>query len=136
MPAPLQLPTAVKVDPLQEAAPQLVVAGAFLQAPLPSHFPVKPHGGLAWQPPCGSISSAPTGWQVPPMPATLHDWQFPQLSAVQQTPSAQWPLSHSVPCVQSWPSRLSPQEPALQTLPVEQSLSAPQAALHVVPLQA
>jgi hypothetical protein len=61
VPAPLQLPTFVKVDPLQVAVPQVVVAGAFRHKPLPSHFPVKPHGGLAVQPPCGSISAAPTG---------------------------------------------------------------------------
>jgi hypothetical protein len=66
----------------------------------------------------------------------LHDWQLPQLSDVQQTPSAQWPLSHSLGRVQIWPSRLRPHDPALQTLPVEQSLSPPHAALQVVPLQA
>ena len=117
VPLPLQLPTPVKVEPLQLAVPQLVLAGAFLHAPLPSHLPVNPQGGLAWQPPCGSISSAPTGWHVPASPATLHDWQLPQLSDVQQTPSAQWPLSHSVGRVQIWPRRLRPHDPALQKLP-------------------
>jgi hypothetical protein len=88
-PLPLQLPTGVNVWPLHEAAPQLVVAGAFRQAPLPSQRPVKPQGGLAGQPPCGSIASAGTGLHVPARPATLHDRQLPHVSEAQQTPSTQ-----------------------------------------------
>jgi hypothetical protein len=126
----------VNIDPLHEAAPQLVVAGALRQAPFPSHLPVKPQGGLARQPPCGSISPSGTGWHMPPRPVTLQDWQLPQLSVVQQTPSAQWALSHSVPTVHSWPRRLRPQAPALQTLPGAQSPSPPHAPLQVVPLHA
>src|SRR5262245_58665643 len=53
-PAPLQLPIGVNVDPVQEAAPQLVVGAAFRQAPLPSQVPLNPQGGFAMQPPCGS----------------------------------------------------------------------------------
>ena len=77
-----------------------------------------------------------TGLHMPAMPAALHDWQFPQLAAAQQTPSVQWPLSHSAPAEQSWPRRLRPQDPALHTFPGAQSPSAPQAAWQVVPLQA
>jgi hypothetical protein len=87
VPAPLQLPAFVKVDPLHEAVPQLVVAGAFAQFPLPSQRPVNPQGGLGVQPPCGSIAPAMIGLHMPAMPATLHDWQLPQLAAPQQTPS-------------------------------------------------
>jgi hypothetical protein len=126
----------VNIDPLHAAAPQLVVVGAFRHAPLPSHRPSNPQGGAAVQPPCGSMSSAITGRHMPAMPATLHDWQVPQLAVEQQTPSVQLPLSHSLPPAHSWPSRLSPHEPALQTLPGAQSPSAPQAALQVVPLHA
>jgi hypothetical protein len=132
----LQLPTDVKVDPLHEAAPQLVVVAALRQAPLPSHLPVNPQGGVGVQPPCGSISSLPTGLHIPAMPATLHDWQLPQTADEQQTPSTQWALSHSPAAAHSWPRRFNPQEPALQTLPGAQSASPPQAALQVVPLQA
>jgi hypothetical protein len=96
-PAPLQWPAGVSVDPLHEVVPQLVVTAALRQAPLPSHRPLKPQGGLAAQPPCGSISSAATGWQAPAMPATLQDWQLPHGPVEQQTPSTQLPLSHSVP---------------------------------------
>jgi hypothetical protein len=61
---------------------------------------------------------------------------LPQLAAAQQTPSVQWPLSHSLLPPHSWPRRFSPHDPPLQTLPVEQSPSPPQAAWQVVPLQA
>jgi hypothetical protein len=132
----LQLPTGVDVDPLQEASPQLVAAGSFRQAPLPSHLPVKPQGGLGAQPPCGSMSSAGTKWHVPARPATLHDWQVPQGPVAQQTPSVHWPLSHSLPPAHSWPRRFNPHAPWLQTLPAAQSPSPPQAPLQVVPLHA
>ena len=135
-PAPLQLPTGVNVDPLHEAVPQLVVVGPLRQAPFPSHLPLNPQGGFGAQPPCGSIWSAPTGLHIPAMPATLHDWQLPHMTEAQQTPSTQLPLSHSPAPAQSWPRRFSPQEPALQTRPGAHSLSPPQAALQVVPLQA
>jgi hypothetical protein len=36
-------------EPVQEVAPQLVPVGVFRQAPVPSHFPSNPHGGLATQ---------------------------------------------------------------------------------------
>ena len=126
----------VKVDPVHKAVPQLVVAGAFAQLPLPSQRPVNPQGGLGAQPPCGSISSFMTGLHMPAMPAALHDWQLPQLAEAQQTPSTQLPLPHSAPPEQSWPRRLRPQDPALQTFPGAQSTSAPQAAWQVVPLHA
>ena len=135
-PAPLQLPTGVNVDPLHDAVPQLVVGGPLRQAPLPSHRPLNPHGGFGAQPPCGSISSTPTGLHIPAMPATLHDWQLPHTADEQQTPSTQLPLSHSLGPAHSWPRRFNPQEPSLQTLPGAQSPSPPQAALQVVPLQA
>jgi hypothetical protein len=109
---------------------------AYRQAPLPSHVPVNPQGGVAVQPPCGSMSPAGTGWHMPATPATLHDWQLPQLFDEQQTPSTQLPLSHSAPVAHSWPRRLRPHAPESQTLPGAQSGSPPQAALQVVPLQA
>jgi hypothetical protein len=135
-PAPLQLPTGVDIEPVHEALPQLVAAAALRQAPLPSQAPVKPQGGLGAQPPCGSISSAGTFWHMPASPGTLHDWQLPHPSVAQQTPSAQWPLSHSLAAAQSCPRRLRPQAPPLQTLPGAQSPLSPQAPLQVVPLQA
>ena len=121
---------------MHEATPQLVVAAAFRQAPLPLQVPSKPQGGLGGQPLCSSAAPAGVGWQEPAWPLMLQARQVPQLVDEQQTPSTQFPLSHSPPPWQSWPRRLRPHEPLLQTLPGAQSLSAAQTAMQVVPLQA
>jgi hypothetical protein len=76
------------------------------------------------------------GWQEPACPATLQARQVPQLAAEQQTPSMQFPLSQSVPALQSWPRRRRPHAPLLQTLPGAQSALAVHTAMQVVPLQA
>jgi hypothetical protein len=57
----LQLPAGVNVDPLHDAVPQLVVAGALRQAPLPSQVPVNAQVVDGAQPPWGSISPSGTG---------------------------------------------------------------------------
>jgi hypothetical protein len=139
VPLPSQPPAGVSVDPVQLAVPQLVPFAAKAQAPLPLQVPLVPHCGfcgLDAQPPCGSTFPAATGWQVPAFPVRLQTWQLPQLATEQQTPSTQLPLPHSVPAPHSWPSRLGPQEPLLQTLPDEQSVSRAQTATQAVPLQA
>jgi hypothetical protein len=125
-------------EPLQVAVPQVVVAGALRQAPAPSQVPLGPQGrvGLAAQPPCGSLAPAAIGWHEPACPDTLQARQVPQLADEQQTPSTQFPLPHSPPVAQSWPSRLRPQEPLLQTFPGAQSESMAQTATQAVPLQA
>jgi hypothetical protein len=51
----LQCPTGVRVEPLHEVAPQMVLVEAFRHAPAPLQVPLKPQGGLAGQPLCGSI---------------------------------------------------------------------------------
>ena len=111
----------MKIDPLHEAVPQLVVVGAFAQLPFPSQRPVNPQGGLGVQPPCGSIASAMIGLHMPAMPATLHDRQFPQLAEAQQTPSVHWPLAHSGPLAQVAPSGLRPQLSPMHTAGATQS---------------
>ena len=135
LPAPSQLPTGVDVDPLHDAAPQIVPAAIGRQAPFPSQVPLNPQGGAGAQPPCGSIAPAATGLQAPALPVTLHDVHDAQLADEQQTPSTQLPLSHSDPAAQICPSRFLPQDPLLQTVPLTQSPSLAQAARHVVPLQ-
>jgi hypothetical protein len=82
------------------------------------------------------MSPVGTGLQRPARPGTLHEWQVPQVADVQQTPSRQLLLSHSGPLEHICPRRFLPHDPALQTLPGEQSASVPQALLQVVPLQA
>jgi len=111
----------VNVAPVQAPVPQLVDVGAFSQAPRPSQRPFQPQGGLAAQPPCGSMSPAGTGWQEPAVPTTLQDRQLPQLAASQQTPSTQLSLSHSEPAPQIWPRRFFPHAPSRQRLSPEQS---------------
>jgi hypothetical protein len=135
-PVPVQWERAVYIVPLQEAEPQVVAAGAKLQAPSPSHLPSWPQGGLATQRSCGSAPVAGIGWQLPALPATLQAVQTPQVGAEQQTPSTQLPLSHPSPETQSCPSRLLPQDPAMQKFPAAQSASSPQAELQVEPLHA
>ena len=39
----------VKVEPVHESVAQDVLVAVYLQAPLPSHFPSSPQGGLAVQ---------------------------------------------------------------------------------------
>jgi hypothetical protein len=134
-PAPSQVPIGVIVEPLQDCVPQLVPASTERHAPEPSQVPLNPQGGLGTQAPCVSIAPAGIGLQLPAPPATLQAVQVPQLVAEQQTPSTQLPLSHSVPAVQTCPSRFFPQEPLLQTVPGAHSLSPEQAARHEVPLQ-
>jgi hypothetical protein len=136
LPAPSQLPALVAVPAAHEGAPQLVPAAADRQAPAPLQLPSNPQGGIAMQPPCGSLVPAATAVQVPAEPATLQAAHVPQLAAPQQTPSTQFPPWHSLPIAQAWPSRLRPQEPPLQTLPGAQSLSLLQTATQAVPLQA
>jgi hypothetical protein len=135
-PLPSQWPIAVYVAPLHEATPQLVLLGAWRQPPLPSQVPMKPHGVLPVQPPCGSTSPAGTGRHVPARPVTAHDWQLPQLGEEQQTPSTQLLLSHSEAALHSCPSAFLPHDPAMHMVPGAQSPSLPQAALQVMPLHA
>ena len=136
LPTPSQAPTGLAVDPVQLAVPQLVPDATLRQAPPPSQVPSNPHGGLiAVQAPCGSALPAGIGWQEP-VPLRLQTAHMPQLAAEQQTPSTQLPLPHSVPEVHSWPRRLSPQAPPLQTFPGEQSPLLAQTETHAVPVAA
>jgi hypothetical protein len=136
LPTPSQAPTGVAVDPAQLAVPQLVPSANLRQAPLPSQVPSNPQGGLvAVQAPWGSVLPAGTGWQEP-VPLRLQTAHRPQLAAEQQTPSTQLPLAHSVPAAQIWPRRLSPQAPALQTFPEEQSELLAQTETQAVPVAA
>jgi hypothetical protein len=135
-PTPSQAPIGLAVEPLQLAVPQLVPSAPLRQAPLPSHVPSSPQGGLvAAQAPWRSALPAGTGWQEP-VPPRLQIWQVPQLAVEQQTPSTQLPLPHSLPAAQIWPRRLRPHAPALQTFPDEQSALLAQTATHAVPVAA
>jgi hypothetical protein len=136
LPTPSQAPSGLAVAPEQLAVPQLMPGAPLRQAPLPSQVPSNPQGGLvAVQAPWGSVFPAGIGWQEPLLPR-LQTWQVPQVAAEQQTPSTQLPLPHSVAEEQSWPRRLSPQAPPLQTFPGEQSALVAQTATQAVPVAA
>lgn len=126
----------MSVETEQLAVPQLVPTAALAQLPLPSQVPVLPQVPLAAQRPCGSIALPATLVQVPALPETLQAWQAAQLALEQQTPSTQFPLSHSPGPTQSWPGRLRPQEPLLQTFPDEQSALVLQTETQAVPVLA
>jgi hypothetical protein len=95
LPAPEQNAVAVKVLPVQEAAPQLIDVEAWVQAPAPLQVPVFPQVPLAEQRLWGSVMLTGTLAQEPALPETLQAWQVGQLATPQQTPSTQLPLLHS-----------------------------------------
>ena len=94
-PLPEQNAVGVKVVPLHDAAAQLTLLAASVQAPPPLQVPVLPQVPLALQRACGSVTVLATLAQVPALPVTLHAWQVGQLAVPQQTPSTQFPLPHS-----------------------------------------
>jgi hypothetical protein len=103
MPPPLQNDCGWYVEPLQvTAAPHESVLDCCWQLPLPSQAPVLPQGPLFGQRPCGSVVPDPTFAHVP-IPFSPHDWQVGQLEGVQQAPSTQLPLTHSLPPPQEAP---------------------------------
>jgi hypothetical protein len=112
VPAPLQKPMGVSIVPMQAGIPHEVVAGAFWQAPAPSHVPTKPQGGLAAQRSWGSDASAGTSLHEPSWPEMLQAWQVPHIVLSQQTPSTHaLPVRQSPSTMQGWPRRFwSPQE--------------------------
>ncbi len=64
-----------------------------------------------------------TGAQVPSEVDSAQLRQLSPQAVVQQTPSAQKPLPHSVPVEQGWPGDFGPQLPPTQLCPATQSLS-------------
>jgi hypothetical protein len=80
----------VQVPPLTET-----------QLPLPLHACEPLQGGFVSVPPCGMLV------QVPVVPARLHAWQLPLQPVLQQTPSMQLPLVHSVALAHATPLPLS-----------------------------
>ena len=90
----------------------------------------------------GSEPPFATGEQVPTWPLTLQLWHVPLLASeqvvLQQTPSVQFPLTHSGPVLQADPLAFVPHELLLQVLGLTQSESAVQVVrqLAVALLQA
>ena len=95
VPLPEQKAVGVKVVPLHDAAAQLTLVAACVQAPPPLQVPVLPQVPLAPQRACGSVTVLATLAQVPALAVMLQAWQVGQLALPQQTPSTQFPLPHS-----------------------------------------
>jgi hypothetical protein len=104
---------------LQLSAAQSVPIGYLWQLPAPSQVPSVPHELACWSvhDPCGSGPPAGLGAQVPREVDSAQLWQAPVQAELQQTPSAQNPLLHSLPAEQGWPFDFGPQLPFLQVRP-------------------
>jgi len=114
VPLPEQKAVGVKVVTLHDAAAQLTLLAAWVQAPAPLQVPVLPQVPLVPQRACGSVTVLATLAQVPALPVTLQAWQVGQLALPQQTPSTQFPLPHSWFEKQATPAALTGrQAPAL-----------------------
>jgi hypothetical protein len=129
VPAPSQVPSAVKVSPVigQLAFAQAVPCGYFWQAPA-WHLPSFPHEvcPLSVQSAAGSGSPVGTAVHSPIVPVIAHEKHDPVQAVAQQTPWAHWPDLHSVPVEQNAPFGLRPHEAWTHTLPGEQAVSLPQ----------
>jgi hypothetical protein len=113
LPAPEQNALGWKTEPEQNAVAHIVLPGACWHAP-PVQSPVLPHGALAGHRPCGSAVPLVTAVHVP-LPVRLQAWQVPHTADVQQTPSTQLPVPHSLPMLQAAPfAFFATQAPAAQ----------------------
>jgi hypothetical protein len=135
VPLPEQNAAVVAVPALHEAAPQLTLVAACVQAAAPLQVPVLPQVPLAGHCPLGAAVPAAIGAQLP-SPLTLQAWQVPQGPEPQQTPSVQRPLMHWLaPPGQVCPFGLSAQllvEPEpWQVSGATQSVSAVQVVLQL-----
>jgi hypothetical protein len=104
VPVPSQLRVFDCVDPAQDCATHVVPLAYFWHVPAPSHEPFVPHVAAPWF--VHSLSGslvAPWYVHVPTEPVLLHARHDPEQSMLQQTPSEQTPVAHSVPLVQAWP---------------------------------
>jgi hypothetical protein len=90
MPAPVQTPAAVKVDPVHDEAAHCTDVEPCVHCPV------------------GAAVPAGNGAQLP-IPLRLQAWQVPQLGLPQQTPSTQLPLMHWLAIVQVCPFGFSAQ---------------------------
>jgi len=132
VPAPLQRPASVSVEPVHDCMPQARPGGYSRHAPLPLHEPSVPQPSAPesahWF--SGSVLAA-IAVQTPRLVVSAHDMQIPVHGPAQQTPCWHDPEAHSVPAAQSAPMTFLPQIVPLQTLPFEQSALVVHAVLQV-----
>jgi hypothetical protein len=110
-PRPLHVPGVLRLFPEQVAIVQGVSRGNLLQPPRPSHSPVWPQdmAPALRQMPFGSAVPSLTGQQVPSRLFSAHDTHGPSQATLQQTPSAQKPLTQSSFCWHLAPFMRRPQ---------------------------
>src|SRR5262249_7983318 len=110
----------------------VVLAGYFWQPPEPSHLPLVPQVETSWvaQVLCGSEAPAATAVHLPSVWGSAHDLQPALQAELQQTPSAQKPVAHSVPAAHGCPVCLGPQLPFTQAWPGSQSESLVQTLMQ------
>jgi hypothetical protein len=119
VPSPSQTLGGTKLAPEQEAGRQTVPAACRAQPPRPLQTPVCPQlsGACRWQTSRGSTWPAGTGEHWPHLPGSRQLTQGPPQALLQQTPSTQWPDSHSAAAAQVAPEAFLPQLPLLQASP-------------------
>ena len=112
----------------QDSDAHSVPAGYLWQPPAPSQVPSVAHDEACWstQTPWGSAAPDGTGAQVPSEVDSAQLRQVPVQAALQQTPSAQNPLTHSLAAAQGCPMGFWPQLPLTQACPAVQSASVAQ----------
>jgi hypothetical protein len=126
-PVPSQVRCGVSVEPMQVAAAHWVPAAQKRHAPVPLHIPSVPQPVEAVVMHCvAGVGAVPLGTllQVPTLPVSAHDLHVPVQAALQQTPWAQNPESHSFAVPHAVPIGLSVHLPALQTFGATQSVAA------------
>jgi hypothetical protein len=136
-PWPSQVDSPVYRPVAHLADTQTVAGGYFLHPPLPLQVPSFPQLAAPWSlhSAAGSTPPARTGWQLPALPARLHEKQLAVQAVRQQTPWAQKPDMQSVAFAQTAPGGRFPHDPFTQTLPAEHCALVEQVLPQPAPLQ-
>ena len=133
-PAPLQLPWFVCVPALHDCMPQLVALAGKVHAVADAAVHVPPHvvplPAQSPRMPCGC--PLVTCEHTPSDVGKSHAWHLPLQSLLQQVPSTQWSLVHSLDDEQLAPSGLVPQLIETQVAGALQSPMPLHVVLHAV----
>jgi hypothetical protein len=105
LPSASQRAASVIVEPVHEAAEQVVPTGYLRHAPAPSQTPSRPQLAAPSSGHCsrGSVATS-AATQAPTLPCAAQVMHVPSHAEPQQTPSTQKPLAHSPAAAQGEPS--------------------------------
>jgi hypothetical protein len=106
VPFPSQVGAGWSVEPVHMAVPQEVPDALYVQAPAPLQVPSRPQGVVSVGQSEEDIVPLLIGAHVPsaiPVSVFRHDMQAPVQALLQQTPSTQALLEHSVDESHAWP---------------------------------